>query len=78
MIKFICSEKEESLRPKFGMVEMSQFFVDSEGFLCQKTTEGAYVVIAKPDGTPYSYLEEGVFGEYSIGKILPQIAKIEF
>lgn len=76
-MKFILEENtKENLT--FNQVETNQFFIDGIGFLCQKTHETAYCAIADDKGIPYSNYLRSVAPTYSIKKILPQVAKIEF
>lgn len=75
----IIFEKEENQESYLTIadVEVNQFFVCMDGYLCQKITDSRYATIAKRNGQLYS----GIFScgaHYRIERILPKIAKIEF
>lgn len=77
MIKFIPTKKEESAIITFAKVDDDQFFVDSNGMLCQKISCEEYVTIANQDGKPYcSY--ETAYDDDEIQRIIEYIGKIEF
>ena len=76
-MKFIYAEKAEKA-PTFGDVQTNQFFVDHDGFLCQKTTSSSFVVIANPDGAPYSTWSTNIYWNREIKRIIPFVEKIEF
>lgn len=64
--------------PTFGDVKNNQFFVDDDGYLCQKTNGDSFTVIAKPDGTPCSTWFRNVRSDQTIQRIIPAVQKIEF
>lgn len=71
-IKFIYVEN-----PTFDMVLINGFFINLKGFLCQKHSEVAYVVIADKGGnsmTDYCVVSK----KSDIKRILPKTIKIEF
>lgn len=77
MIKFITTLKEESTILTFQDVDENQFFVSSDGSLCQKMDEETYCIIADSDGNPYcSY--ESAYADDEIHRIIEYIGKIEF
>lgn len=76
-MKFIYAEKTEKT-PTFGDVEVNQFFVDYDGYLCQKSNNSCLVVIAHPDGAPYSTWLRNIDCSRKIQRIIPIVAKIEF
>lgn len=78
MIRFIQANPSHQKRPTFGDVKFNQFFVDEDGYLCQKHASDTYIVIADKNGEPYSYLYETVNEDQEIIRILPIIKKIEF
>lgn len=77
-MKFIYAEQVKEKKPTFKDVEINQFFVDHDGCLCQKTNNPSFVVIANPDGTPYSTWITGICPSREIKKIIPLVEKIEF
>lgn len=78
MIKFIQTEPDQKSSLTFKHVKYNQFFVDEDGYLCQKCGDEAYIVIADQDGDPYAYFYEEVSEDTEIKRILPHIEKIEF
>ena len=76
-MKFIYAEKTEKA-PTFGDVKTNQFFVDYDGYLCQKTSNSSLVVIANPNGAPYSTWLTNIYWNREIQRIIPIVAKIEF
>lgn len=76
-MKFIYVEKAEKA-PTFGDVQTDQFFVDRDGYLCQKSGAQSLTVVAKPDGTPYSTWLEKISPTREIKRIIPLVEKIEF
>jgi len=76
MIKFIT--EQEKTENQFQDVEDDQFFIDCLGYLCQKTNDVTYTIIANSYGIPYSDHRLHVKREDKIGKILPKVTKIEF
>ena len=77
-MKFIYAEQAKEKKPTFGDVQINQFFVDYDGYLCQKTTISSFVVIAHHDGTPYSTWLNNVPSVREIERIIPFVEKIEF
>jgi hypothetical protein len=75
----IIFEKEENQEKQLTIadVEENQFFVRSDGYLCQKLGSYCYTTIAKSNGQLYSgYFS--IMKHDRIKRILPKIAKIEF
>lgn len=67
----------------FSMVEDDQFFIDEDGWLCQKVSEDAYICIADEEGIPTAcYVttkEDGnVHPNLPIIRILPRLTKVSF
>jgi hypothetical protein len=58
-------------------VETNQFFVCSDGYLCQKFSNSRYVTIADSSGE-LTCEDFSCPVNYAIRRILPKIAKIEF
>ena len=50
----IIDLSKEIERMGFEDVYLDQFFIDEEGYLCQKCTNTSCNIIANPDGTPNS------------------------
>lgn len=79
-MKLIYAEQAEQATkktPTFGDVDLSQFFVDFNGYICQKTTVNNFNIIAKPCGIPLSTWMTS-HPSRKISKIIPKVAKIEF
>lgn len=76
-IKFITEEAQD-LSLTFRMVEDDQFFVNSYGWLCQRSSGDACCVIAQKDGLPYSGKINCIAPDTPIQRILPKVTKIEF
>jgi hypothetical protein len=75
----IIFEKKENQEKQLTIadVEENQFFVCSDGYLCQKLGSYGYTTIANSNGQLYS----GYFScdaHDRIKRILPKITKIEF
>jgi len=69
------NKKEEQLT--IADVEVDQFFVCGDGYLCQKVTDSLYTSIADENGL----LSCEIFDcnqHYEIKRILPRVKKIEF
>lgn len=77
-MKFIYAEQAKEKKPTFGEVQTNQFFVDHDDYLCQKASSCSLVVIAHPDGTPYSTWLTNVCPSREIKRIIPFVEKIEF
>ena len=77
-MKFIYAEKTKEKIPTFGDVKTNQFFVDCDGYLCQKTSGSSFSVVADPGGTPYSTHLTNIFSTREIERIIPLVQKIEF
>lgn len=74
-IKF-HTEDESKDYLTFDMVEYDQFYIDIEGFLCQKASPKSYNIIADSDGEPCAAHVSELKGELKIVKILPKVTKI--
>ena len=77
MIKFIPTQKEESTILTFQDVDENQFFVNSDGSLCQKMDEETYCTIADSDGDP-SCCYDTAYPDDEIQRLIEYIGKIEF
>lgn len=83
MIKFITETEDRVIPLNLSMVDTNQFFIDIEGYLCQKLEHSPcngrvnINIIAHPDGTPFS---NHLFYKINapIKKILPRVIRIEF
>jgi hypothetical protein len=62
----------------FADVEEDQFFIDQDGWLCQKAGRCAYNSIADKKGEPTCSFFDGIDGEHLITRILPKVTKINF
>ena len=71
-------EQEETNTLTFGQVQENQFFVDSDGYLCQKICSDSYCTIARSNGEPYASSTNCAFNSDTIKRILPKVTKIEF
>ena len=76
MIKFIT--EQEKTENQFQDVEENQFFINCFGYLCQKTNDVTYTIIADSYNMPFSDTRTHAKREDKIGKILPKVTKIEF
>jgi hypothetical protein len=77
-MKFIFADEEKQKSPVFEDVEINQFFVDESGFFCQKVDDRSYIVIAAPDGSPWSLACKHSVAGTPITRILPKVKRIEF
>jgi hypothetical protein len=78
MITFITEEQKPERPPVFGDVDENQFFIDSDGWLCQKMSETSYNTIADDEGKPQA--DTAILRDWSspIRSILPKVSKIKF
>lgn len=76
-MKFIF-EQDETKQLTFGDVQDNQFFVDADGYLCQKICSDGYNIIADNTGTPYAASSDHASKDDKIKRILPKVTKIEF
>jgi hypothetical protein len=74
----ITTEKETKKQLTFKDVTENQFFVNFDGFLCQKTNYDTYAMIASSSGKPVSHVIYDVAYDQKIKKIFPKVIKIEF
>lgn len=77
MFKFI-TEPEEKKEPTFADVKENQFFVNIDGYLCQKTSYNRFNYIANLHGQPYSHSAGDILSSMRILRICPIVKKIEF
>jgi hypothetical protein len=77
-MKFIFAEIEKQKFPVFEDVEINQFFVDKEGYLCQKEDARLFSVIAFPGGSPCCLACQNGVDDMPITRILPKVKQIEF
>lgn len=76
MIKFVTDGTDLS-NPVFEDVEEDQFFIDSGGDFCQKSSDDSYNTIADSDGSPSGYTVNNVNSDQPVFRILPRVMKIE-
>ena len=74
----IIFEQAEANTPKFGDVQEHQFFVDADGYLCQKSNSTTYHTIADSNGQLYCNIIGYTTAYDKIKRILPKVTKIEF
>ena len=77
MIKFV-TENEVANNLTLANVETDQFFIDSDGCLCQKRHSESYSQIANDKGNPENIHMDDCDPNMPILKILPRVVKIEF
>jgi hypothetical protein len=75
-MKIVFENEDHELT--FKDVTEDYFFVDSEGYLCQKCDDVSYVVIANFEGKPVSFIQYDVSKDRVIKRILPKVKNIEF
>lgn len=75
-MKIVFEDEDHELT--FKDVTEDYFFIDSEGYLCQKSDDVSYVVIANFEGKPISFIQYDVNRDTVIKRILPKVKKIEF
>lgn len=75
-MKFIYKTPMQE-NPTLADVQENQFFVDSEGYLCQKAEQGLYNTIANPQGIPHGGRIEAA-EETEIMRLLPLVERIGF
>jgi len=76
-MEIIFSKTPNPKQPTFWDVLPNQFFVDNDGFLCQKHCEATYVTIAKPNGKLLCSISPFV-KNITIQRILPLVERIQF
>ena len=79
-MKFILSEPIEEKQLTLADVAVNQFFVNRDGWLCQKVWGDAYIQIANSKGELYAdyYTDELELTNQPIQRILPNVERIEF
>lgn len=77
MIKFIVAEEKQEKQLTLRDVKENQFFVDSEGRLCQKVGADCYNTITDGMGIPFAY-EVFCKSNCLIERILSEVKRIEF
>ena len=77
-MKFILSETSEKKQLVFADVAVNQFFVNNNGWLCQKVGSDSYIQITDSEGELYAdfYADQDA-GEL-IQRILPNVKRIEY
>lgn len=78
MISFELEQYSIEVKLTFAMVIINQFFIDDDGWLCQKSDSDKYVTLADDCALPSCVQITNVDGERSINKILPVVYKIRF
>lgn len=77
-MKFILSETAKEKQLTFADVAVNQFFVNRDGWLCQKLSIDAYIQITNSTGEPYAdYYSDEAAGQ-PIERILPNVERIEY
>lgn len=75
-INFVFKDQQpENLT--FAMVEVNQFFIDTDGRLCQKYDGGSFNIIANKFGEPYCS-RVATYKDAPIRAILNPVEKIEW
>jgi hypothetical protein len=74
----IIFEQQPPSTLKFGDVQENQFFVDTNGYLCQKANSSSYHTIADNNGELYSTYVDLACAYDKVKRILPKVTKIEF
>lgn len=80
MITFIPTDETDIEIKTLDAVEENQFFIDVNGYLCQKVYFNAYNTIAKANGDPCACQDE-VNDEREaliVKHIIPKILKVQF
>ena len=78
-MKFILSESPEKKKLTFAdVVGVNRFFVNQNGWLCQKVCSDAYIQITNSKGEPYADYYSGEDCEQPIQRILPNVERIEY
>ena len=77
MIEFQYADTSGYNGPTFGEVQIDQFFIDMNGFLCQRKTNYEYQTIANQLGEPWSTCYDLDSGD-PIKKKLQHVSKISF
>lgn len=77
-MKFILSETVKEKQLKLADVAVNQFFVNINGWLCQKTGIASYIQITDSEGEPYADFFDGEDVKQPIQRILPNVKRIEF
>ena len=77
-MKFILSETVKEKQLTFADVADNQFFVDRNGWLCQKVYCNRYHQITDRKGKPYADYYDNVYTSEPILRILPNVERIEF
>jgi len=78
MITFITEKQKPERPPVFGDVCENQFFIDIDGWLCQKMTETGYNTIADDEGNPLADSAKSRSWDTPIRSVLPNVTKIKF
>lgn len=63
--------------PTLKDVDSNQFFIDLDGYICQKETPLSYFTLADDKGNPSCYHITVYKEDEPIKKILPKVLKIE-
>ena len=77
-MKFILSKPPEEKQLVFDDVVVNQFFVNRDGWLCQKVESDSYLQITDCEGAPYADYYAGEYVNLSIQRILPNVKRIEY
>lgn len=74
----VIFEEKQKEKGTLEEVEENQFFVNCDGYLCQKSSPTSYNLIAKADGSVFSSTVENIPRTIKIERLLQKVAKIEF
>jgi len=74
----IIFEQQPPSTLKFGDVQENQFFVDTNGYLCQKASTSSYHTIADNNGELYATSVGYACAYDKVKRIIPKVTKIEF
>lgn len=72
-MRFILSKPIKEKRPIFADVEANQFFVNANGWLCQKLSSISFLQITDSDGKPCAMIYNGYDKNNYIERILPHV-----
>lgn len=75
-INFITEPQPKQLT--FSDVEQDHFFVNEDGYLCQKIGDREYTFIADSEGFPWAGHRSEAEEKEPIKRLLPKVTKINF
>lgn len=77
-MKFILSEPVKEKQLVLADVAVNQFFVNRNGWLCQKVVSDSYLQITNREGKPYPDFYDGEDPDQPVQRILPNVERIEY